>query len=101
MDRHFGRGMNYQDLKTAERQRPSPEQVSSQKGVEFAGMLFKSAVTDVPPIDEKPLLVINLMGYVEDHLRHLVVHSKACRAASFEIQKSEEVWAGWVSCTAL
>jgi hypothetical protein len=53
------------DLHTADRQRPSHEQVASQKGTGMAAMLLKSALADMPDAKENAILVVNLAGYVE------------------------------------
>ena len=58
------------DLKQAERQRPSNETCSAQKGMKRWQKLLQSMLTMTTPgcklIKNKPVCVLNLTGYIED-----------------------------------
>lgn len=55
-----------EDLRTADRQRPSPEQVVSQKGAAMMETLLQSALADMDDIKNRPVLVVNVFGFIED-----------------------------------
>jgi hypothetical protein len=52
------------DIRIADRLRPSPEQVSAQKGVGRLEILWESAVTNMKL--PGPLVIVNLTGHVEE-----------------------------------
>jgi len=54
------------DIKIAERQRPSPDQVSALKGCQVSGIMLNSLFADMNFSDQDVVLVVNLTGYVED-----------------------------------
>lgn len=55
------------DLRQAERQRPSVEATTAQKGVGRWIALLNSALTVTEgALKDKPVIVVNLTGYVED-----------------------------------
>lgn len=54
------------DLRLAERQRPSLDQVLAQKGVAVAKSVLNSAMANMPFTPKSVVLVVSLTGYVED-----------------------------------
>jgi len=54
------------DLRLAERSRPSPEQVLVQKRVDLAATLLRSCMNNMPFDRKSVVLVVSLIGYIED-----------------------------------
>ena len=54
------------DLRMAERNRPSPEQILAQKGVPVARSLLRSCLSNMPFDSTSSVLLVSFSGYVED-----------------------------------
>ena len=56
-----------EDIRVAERKRPSPDQVAAQKGTQLSMMLLESALADMPTTSNNfHVAIVNLTAYVED-----------------------------------
>lgn len=56
-----------EDLRTAERQRPSQEAVTAQKGTDrYLALLRSLLTTSSDSLQQQAVLVVNLTGYVEE-----------------------------------
>jgi len=55
-----------EDLRVSERKRPSPDQVSSQRGIKLNSVLLRSIMANMPLSAKDVVLIVNLTSNVED-----------------------------------